>query len=71
MTTKKIAKLEETLKELWNNDDNVPTPYSTRCSELDWFSNGIKDNIIAHIAIKVFGLDEAKELLDFQGLFEE
>ena len=59
-----IKKLEIILKELWDNDESVPAPVSTWCSRLDWFSQGIKDNILAYIAIEVLGKDKAKKLLD-------
>ena len=55
--------LEKILIVLWENDDAVPTPFSSRCSELDWFSSGIKDNIVSYIAIEVLGKDRAEELL--------
>jgi len=59
-----MKKLMKVLKELWDNDDEVPTPYTSRCAELNWFSQGIKNNVVAHIAIEVLGLEEAKKLLD-------
>jgi len=57
-------KLMKVLTELWINDENVPTPYTHRCAGLNWFSQGIKNNVVAHIAIEVLGLEEAKKLLE-------
>ncbi len=51
-----------TLQELWNNDDNVPPAANFRCTELDWFSGGIKDNVVKHIANEVLGKKKSEEL---------
>ncbi len=56
-------KLKKVLKELWDEDDSVPDPASSRCTGLDWFSQGIKDNVVCHIANEVFGEQKAKEIL--------
>ena len=58
-----LEKLKTVLKELWDDDDSVPEASTSRCCGLDWFSSGVKDNVVAHIMIKIFGLEEAKKLL--------
>ncbi len=56
-------KLIQVLKSLWENDDSVPDAANYRCTELDWFSQGIKDNVVRHIANEVFGEEEASKIL--------
>lgn len=58
------TKLRKVLVELWDNDDEVPDAVTRRCTELNWFSGGVKNNIIAHIAIEVFGKEEAMKMLN-------
>ena len=55
--------IEKVLKELWENDDSVPVAVQFRCTELDWFSQGIKDNIVAYIAAKVLGMERTEVYL--------
>jgi len=59
-----MKKLEELLVKLWNSDNSVPAAVHYRCTELDWFSGGIKDNVVAYIAAKILGIERAEELLD-------
>ena len=55
--------IEKVLKELWENDDSVPAAVQFRCTELDWFSQGIKDNIVAYIACRVLGTGRTEVFL--------
>ncbi len=55
-------KLIRVLKSLWENDDSVPAADNHRCTELDWFSQGVKDNVVMHIANEVFGEEEARKV---------
>lgn len=64
-------RLKEALKALWNNDNDVPASNTSRCVELNWFSCGVKDNVVAYIAIEVFGLEEAKKILGEPDLAED
>ena len=56
--------LKKVLIELWNNDEDVPATFTSRCTGLDWFSEGVKNNVVAYIAVKVFGVQQARELLN-------
>lgn len=57
------AKLVQVLQELWKDDNSVPGADNFRCTELDWFSQGVKDNIVKHIANEVFGEAKAEDIL--------
>jgi len=61
---KSPKELEPILKDLWDNDDDVPTVANYRCSELNWFSSGIKDNVVASIAVTLLGKEQAEKLLE-------
>jgi hypothetical protein len=61
MVEKKLMKI---LKELWDNDGTVPDADNTRCTELDWFSQGVKDNVVRYIANELFGEERAEILLE-------
>ena len=58
-----MTPIEEVLKKLWENDDSVPAAIDFRCTELDWFSRGIKDNIVAYVTAKVLGAGRAEVFL--------
>lgn len=61
----KIDRLKFILKQQWgDNSGYVPTPSNYRCAELDWFSEGIRENILATIAIVVFGKTQSENLLN-------
>jgi len=53
-------KLKKILKTLFENNDEVPNDWEPRCRELDWFSSGIKDNIVAFIYREMFDEPIAK-----------
>ncbi len=62
--------LKQILKELWNNSDYVPAAYSFRCTELDWFSESIKNNVVAYIAVRLLGLKVAQDLFEDESIRE-
>lgn len=67
----KLEGLKKALLAVWENDDHVPDSDNGRCTGLDWFSQGVKDNVVAYIAIEAFGLEEARNMLDDQEITED
>lgn len=57
-------KLIKVLKKLWDNNDTVPGVASMRCTGLDWFSQGVKDNVVKYIANEIFGEERAGVILE-------
>ena len=65
----KLEKLKQILIELYNENDSVPAASSTRTTGLDWFSEGVKNNVVAYIALKIFG-EEAKKFLNDEEIYD-